>query len=657
MDDSHAGLVVQDEDLEGFSKFTIPINESQSRNREPDERGLGNVMVETPFTIVGNDQFFRLLYDYHQGSGFICILLSQIFYVLSVLFTLIFSTFLLTCVDWDSMQKGEKDNLSDALYPRCSPPEGRSAWITFSIFVYSVWWLVITIRTILYVLRIWKIRKIWTGVLGLSSDINWVTWQMVIDKYHDRIDNGADSHYIVNRIMRWNNYLIAMLTKDVFKLEKLGGNLYTEVMEWGIHKCLKTALFRDDDILIKDIIFGNPSQKREYVEKLRKTFVRGGILGLIFAPLVCAAYTAYFIYRYASEYYKNPKAMGLYSFTPIATWKLRDFNELSHVYTIRLNNAHPKIIEYLAQFFNPVINVIFRFIQFILGATFIILAVLSFFNQNIIISLLKTENSVFFYFTVIGALLVAVQNGTVEEPLVYEPEEKFEELVKILHCTPSSWATMSTKERQSEIRKFFRYKWMVYLQEIASVVYVPLLMIFWFPKFSADIVNFFKENSVHVDKLGIICSNAVFDMNSNMLHASDLDDNEIDRKMLDSLENFKQTYTTWDPTKFRRRIITQKNFDGTTRSKRERRDLDDNVLFSERPIFSDSGERLSGVIIQDDRENGIESQENETFESAREHLVEEDENENENVEFENNNGNENVQEHLLPFQITLNETF
>jgi autophagy-related protein 9 len=266
------------------------------------------------------------------------------------------------------------------------------------------------------------------------------------------------------------------------------------------------------------------------------------------------AFTIYFIYRYITEYHNNPKAIGLFSFTPTAKWKLRDFNELPHVYMSRLIKARPKIVEYLAQYVNYEFTIVIKFFSFIIGTLFFILILISFLNPNIIISVVLLEKPVIFYVSIIGAIYLLLKNVTenYDEKLpVYEPNEKFNELVKVLHYTPSAWDALDTKERYIEIRHLFRYKWIILVQEIISVFYIPVLFIRWYylPNQARKIVNFFRENSVHVDKLGLICTNANFNFNRKKKEVITLDP-FMNLKMSNSLINFKNSYT-WDPNRKR----------------------------------------------------------------------------------------------------------
>ena len=77
--------------------------------------------------------------------------------------------------------------------------------------------------------------------------------------------------------------------------------------------------------------------------------------------------------------------MGFYSFTPSAKIKLRDFNELPHVFTKRINKCHDTLTIYLAQFRNEPLNIILKFMSFTMGSTLLVLIIVSFFNSDIIV--------------------------------------------------------------------------------------------------------------------------------------------------------------------------------------------------------------------------------------------------------------------------------
>lgn len=46
-------------------------------------------------------QFFALVYEYHQGGGYMCIALKSCLALFQFIFVVVFSTFLAQCVDYD----------------------------------------------------------------------------------------------------------------------------------------------------------------------------------------------------------------------------------------------------------------------------------------------------------------------------------------------------------------------------------------------------------------------------------------------------------------------------------------------------------------------------------------------------------------------------
>ncbi|KAG8803829.1 autophagy protein atg9 [Serendipita sp. 398] len=54
-------------------------------------------------------------------------------------------------------------------------------------------------------------------------------------------------------------------------------------------------------------------------------------------------------------------------------------------------------------------------------------------------------------------------------------------------------------------------KVMIFVQELLSVVLNPLILTLALPKCAPEIIDFFREFTIHVDTLGYVCSFAVFD--------------------------------------------------------------------------------------------------------------------------------------------------
>lgn len=502
--------------------------------------------LERKENIQFSDIFFKRLYNYFQKKGYYCIILSQVCYILTILFSIIFSTFVSVCVDWKGIHNGDKKTLLSAIYPKCQPDDGHNPLILFFFSIFFIWWVFVVVYSINYIYNMYTIRRFYIERLEiLDHTFKNMSWENIVEKLKNKVE-FADLHYITNRIMRYDNYLIAMVNRDTFNFNKMRYMTFTKILEWNLHKCIAASLFTDDGILMKNVMFS--AHTDDFCEQLTKNFKILGVLNVIFAPFVMTALSVYFIYKYVSEYHKNPKVISIYSFTPLTKWKLRDFNELEHVYSKRFNKAHPIILKYLGQFVNEPVNILFKFLSFLLGSTLIILVTVSFFNSDMIVSLFKVEQPIIFYVGILSGLYVFVNNNIYEDTNAGEPDDTFNELVDILHYVPKEWESLNTFQRYYEIKKLFKYNWLNFINEIVSIVYVPYLLYFWLPKQSKNIVNFFKENSVHVDKLDIICSSALFKnirYKAGPSYSAMIESDHMQKKMNQSISNFNNAYPNW----------------------------------------------------------------------------------------------------------------
>ena len=101
-----------------------------------------------------------------------------------------------------------------------------------------------------------------------------------------------------------------------------------------------------------------------------------GMLNAVFAPFIVLYLLMYSFFRYfevrsklyfsgaaahcAQEYHKNPSNLGGRAYTPYAQWKFREFNELPHHFTRRLNESYPMASMYIGQFPNEKLTLIVR---------------------------------------------------------------------------------------------------------------------------------------------------------------------------------------------------------------------------------------------------------------------------------------------------------
>lgn len=70
---------------------------------------------------------------------------------------------------------------------------------------------------------------------------------------------------------------------------------------------------------------------------------------------------------------------------------------------------------------------------------------------------------------------------------------------------------LHAKKVHGDFGKLFDMKLSVFLQEVLSVLVTPFILWYSLPLCAPDIVDFFREFTIHVDGIGYVCSFAVFD--------------------------------------------------------------------------------------------------------------------------------------------------
>lgn len=139
---------------------------------------------------------------------------------------------------------------------------------------------------------------------------------------------SLDAHDIANRIMREENYLIALFNKDLLDLhvpfppflkrmlyrndEQGRGRTLTRVLEWNLRFCLMEYLFNQQGhvrkvflktkhraVLIDGYVrFISRFDIIQEVDSLRRRFIFMGILNAIFAPFIVLYMIMYSFFRY-----------------------------------------------------------------------------------------------------------------------------------------------------------------------------------------------------------------------------------------------------------------------------------------------------------------------------------------------------------------------
>lgn len=142
-----------------------------------------------------------------------------------------------------------------------------------------------------------------------------------------------------------------------------------------------------------------------------------------------------------------------------------------------------------------------------------VLFLLTVLDQRLLLDLdITPDRSVAFYLGVFGTVFAVARGAIPDENIVFEPEKTLKEVVTETHYLPSEWrGRLHSDEVRRQFCELFDLKVMLLLREILAVAITPLLLWFSLPACSQQIIDFFREFTVHVDGVGYVCSFAVFD--------------------------------------------------------------------------------------------------------------------------------------------------
>lgn len=236
-------------------------------------------------------------------------------------------------------------------------------------------------------------------------------------------------------------------------------------------------------------------------------------INLIFAPFIIMYILAYSFFRYFEEYHKNPAYLGSRQYTELARWKFREYNELPHLFRRRCHNSYPYAERYIQQFPRERTAILARFVSFIAGSFAAVLIVPSLMDPDLFLHFdITPQRNTLFYIGVFGAILAAARGMVPDERLVFEPETLLNAVIHHTHYCPPDWkGRFHSAEVNAEFGKLYSLKLTIFVTEVLSVIVTPFVLAFSMPKSAPAIVDFFREETVHMERLGHVCSYAVFD--------------------------------------------------------------------------------------------------------------------------------------------------
>lgn len=175
--------------------------------------------------------------------------------------------------------------------------------------------------------------------------------------------------------------------------------------------------------------------------------------------------------------------------------------------------SHPFASRYLDQFPKAKTAQVAKFLTFVLGAIVSVLVLLTLWDSDLSLSFeITSERTVLFYITAFGVLWTVMRATIPDENLVFDPEYALRNVIEYTHYMPSHWQDrLNSDEVRREFATLYQPKMAIFFEEVLSIIITPFVLWFSLPKCSDQIIDFFREFTIHVDGVGYVCSFAVFD--------------------------------------------------------------------------------------------------------------------------------------------------
>lgn len=530
--------------------------------------------------IVNMDEFLIDVYFYYRGKGFANIVAGRVVDILILVFILSFTTFLKWGIDYDRFFNhwSSNSNTNLTLQDLVIPNFFFSA-VPFPVKVFLFGFACyIALRLVQlyldYKYKLAELQNFYKHLLNISNDIELMTisWSTIVERlmllkdYNSLTSStpNAPPHYITdlnskvrlnahdiaNRIMRKENYMIAIINKNVLDLDipvpsflssiLSSKSVLTRTLEWNLKLCINNFIFNEKGQINPSIL--KESSRNQNAQDLSSRFKMAAIINLVFCPFIVVYFVLLNFFRYFNEYKSNPASLlGLRQYTPWAEWKLREFNELPHFFIKRLHLSIGPANTYINQFPGGVLVMnVMSLVNFISGAILAVLVLMAVFfedEEHNFWAFEITENrSTLFYISVFGSVWAVTANSlntstttnsaenanTQGVSFFYDPEASLRYVSQFTHYLPSSWnKRLHTVEVKNEFCELYSLKILVILNEILSLILTPFVLWFKVSNSSSAIIDFFREYTIHVDGLGYVCYFAMFNFeekDKNMMY-------------------------------------------------------------------------------------------------------------------------------------------
>lgn len=467
------------------------------------------------------DKFFSNIYYFHQQHGFYVTFIEFLLQILKFFFIIwITSVFCELCFTGFLITKDQNFHF---LYLPIILKSTNTFTNVLVVISYLLLGLFI-INSVPKLHQFYSISKFYRDALKIRDDsIPDKTWFEILKSLidvqkelplcvHKPMLTELD---IYHRILRRQNYLVAMMNQDKFpteiKLPLFGSfvivtKYYLDSIKYMLFKFPFKCPFGDHWQLRSD--YKKLNCRTQLIAQLDQIFVLMGLIQLLISPICFLYLLITKACTYGHSFKLNPSHCVNREITPYGRVFLAHFNELPHEFSYRISKAYAAANQYLDSFTSKILVSIARLLRFLSGGIIIIGFVMSMVDSKF----LFTPNVI-----TVGAIVTFIYSISLklipDESVVVNPQLLLLEVQQHVHYVPDDWKDWAhTRKVYSDFSQLFQPKIIDITKELFSCFWTPLVFIAWMPRYSASIVDFLRNFTVDMHGVGDICSYAQTDL-------------------------------------------------------------------------------------------------------------------------------------------------
>ena len=610
-------LTTVPEDVEEYVE--VP-NEAIPEQQDP-AAYKAKVKVLAEWNSLGNiDEFLELVYEYYRERGHQQLVLSGFSSLAKLAFMIVFAAMLVYAIDWSFLNSPASFEKHPKLWQVMSLWNFMTQLSLFGLaclLVFGGFWLIQCFRFWTRLPDYDRVARFYRFALGIEDEelgfaVDFGEVCHRLHRFHEANKVACErlnEQDICNRIMRRDNYLIALYNRKLLDFTKnlpfpFGSNavLHTRILEWNLGFGLLGFVFDGGQEAKSTALRGvvlKTTQREVLAAELKKRFQLLAIINLVLAPFVLVFIGVYYLFRYGEEVYRNPNSILGRQFTLSARWNLREFNELEHLLDRRLAASHKPAEKYLqATMESAPYAALLKFVSFVAGSVVLVLLAVTVVNEDLLMHFeLTPGKSVIWYLGLFGAVL-AISRALTPAAAKFRADKRdlLDRLRLHLHFSPEAWQPgyENSREARDLLAALFVPRYVLFLRECLGLLTNPLVLYFAIPNAAEELIDFFREFTVGVEGLGYVCSFAQFDLQRHGQESGLLAANE--EKLEKSVIAFKSNYPHWRPAQETTAAFLQR-LSETARHERDEKSL----LYSSSHIEDEREELTASVMSILDR--------------------------------------------------------